>query len=258
MREYETLNNEQHIWNHKGLEVHCISTGSKGNCWAIVDIDGHITLLDCGITYKLLSTYFKDNGLSLGKIRLILITHEHGDHIKPTTLNKLHKMYPYIRVSMPQSTYSKFSDKLTDDDYRVYPSQSEEHHQLTVVDYFTPNVTVMGYYGEHSVQVIYYDLTFFDKEYDSYCRLGFSTDNKKVEYPEDVSFDIFITEANYCEDKLDWYYEDEQFSELSSHFIRRLTGSNAHNSKQSAMVTANKYTKFDGICIYGHQSAEMF
>lgn len=65
-----------------------LATGSTGNA---VVINGSI-LIDCGVPYTTLeqSGYIKD-------LRLVLLTHEHGDHFKPSTVGRLHQERPALR-----------------------------------------------------------------------------------------------------------------------------------------------------------------
>lgn len=63
-----------------------ISTGSKGNA---VVLDGEI-LVDCGVSWKKLRPYAQ-------KLRLVLLTHVHGDHFKPATVRALHRERPGLR-----------------------------------------------------------------------------------------------------------------------------------------------------------------
>lgn len=65
-----------------------IATGSSGNA---VVINGEI-LIDCGVPYKTLekSGYIKT-------LKLVLLTHEHGDHFKPSTVKRLHQERPALR-----------------------------------------------------------------------------------------------------------------------------------------------------------------
>lgn len=65
-----------------------LATGSSGNA---VVINGEI-LIDCGVPYKTLeqSGYIKD-------LRLVLLTHEHGDHFNPATVGHLHRERPALR-----------------------------------------------------------------------------------------------------------------------------------------------------------------
>lgn len=56
-------------------------SGSSGNCYYLyTDNDG--LLIDAGVGVRALKKYFRDYGLSLSKVRHILITHDHADHIK--------------------------------------------------------------------------------------------------------------------------------------------------------------------------------
>lgn len=63
-----------------------IQTGSKGNC-TIVE---NILMLDCGLPYKRIESYLK-------QIKLIFISHIHGDHINKATIKKIGFNYPNIK-----------------------------------------------------------------------------------------------------------------------------------------------------------------
>lgn len=63
-----------------------ISTGSKGNA---VVLDG-VILVDCGVSWKKLRPYAQ-------QLRLVLLTHVHGDHFKPATVRALHRERPGLR-----------------------------------------------------------------------------------------------------------------------------------------------------------------
>lgn len=63
-----------------------IATGSKGNA---VVINGEI-LIDCGVAWKKLEPYIKG-------LRLVLLTHVHGDHFNPSTVRRLHQERPTLR-----------------------------------------------------------------------------------------------------------------------------------------------------------------
>lgn len=63
-----------------------ISTGSKGNA---VVLNSSI-MIDCGVPFNRLSPYIKP-------LRLVLLTHEHGDHFVPSTVRRLHQERPTLR-----------------------------------------------------------------------------------------------------------------------------------------------------------------
>lgn len=56
-------------------------SGSCGNCYYIYDEEFGI-LIDAGIGARRLKKYFADYGLSLSRIRYMLVTHDHADHVK--------------------------------------------------------------------------------------------------------------------------------------------------------------------------------
>lgn len=70
------------------MNYNIISTGSQGN--AIV-VDGKI-LIDCGIPFKKLAPYVKD-------LKIVLLTHIHGDHFNKATIRKLAKERPALRFA---------------------------------------------------------------------------------------------------------------------------------------------------------------
>jgi len=68
------------------MDCEIISTGSKGNC---VVINGKIAV-DMGVPFhKILHVY---KGL-----RLVLLTHAHGDHFRPSTVRRLARERPTLR-----------------------------------------------------------------------------------------------------------------------------------------------------------------
>lgn len=65
-----------------------IATGSRGNA---VLLDCGI-LIDCGVPYKKIQHV-------ASKIKLILLTHQHGDHLNQSTLKRLLSEYPKLKIA---------------------------------------------------------------------------------------------------------------------------------------------------------------
>ena len=70
------------------IDYNIIATGSKGNA---VVIDQKI-LIDCGVSFKALSKVYR-------ALKLVLLTHIHGDHFQPTTLRLLAEKRPTLRFA---------------------------------------------------------------------------------------------------------------------------------------------------------------
>ena len=67
------------------IRYNIIATGSTGNAVKINDI-----LIDCGVSFKKLKDVYKH-------IKLVLLTHEHSDHFRPSTIRKLAAERPTLR-----------------------------------------------------------------------------------------------------------------------------------------------------------------
>lgn len=78
----------------KRIPVHVFGSGSEGNS---VYLKPYNTLIDLGLTYK---TYQEYNPSFFLDVDYIIITHHHGDHLNPSTLHRILKNYPHIRVIM--------------------------------------------------------------------------------------------------------------------------------------------------------------
>ena len=72
------------------MEYSIIATGSTGNA---VLLGGDI-LIDCGVPFCMLRQYLR-------QIKLVLLTHIHGDHFNPSTIKTLHYMRPALRFCTP-------------------------------------------------------------------------------------------------------------------------------------------------------------
>lgn len=72
------------------MEYQVIGTGNRGNC---VIVDAAIAI-DMGVRWEDVKRWAK-------KIQLVLLTHEHRDHFKPSTLRKLNGTYPKIHFACP-------------------------------------------------------------------------------------------------------------------------------------------------------------
>ncbi|MCQ2128874.1 MAG: MBL fold metallo-hydrolase [Bacteroidaceae bacterium] len=63
------------------LKFMCFGSGSSGNCYLLLSETSGL-LIDAGIGIRALKKHFKDRGIPLNRIKNILITHDHADHIK--------------------------------------------------------------------------------------------------------------------------------------------------------------------------------
>lgn len=67
------------------MKYDVIATGSKGNAVVLEDS----ILVDCGVPFKALQGVYS-------KLKIVLLTHIHGDHFKPSTVKKLAAERPML------------------------------------------------------------------------------------------------------------------------------------------------------------------
>ena len=70
------------------IDYQVISTGSEGNAVLI----NRAILIDCGVSFRALEPFIKE-------LRLVLLTHIHGDHFKASTLRRLAFERPLVRFA---------------------------------------------------------------------------------------------------------------------------------------------------------------
>ena len=91
-----------------------LSSGSKGNC-TLVRTETENILIDCGISARRIEQELNELELSVADIDAVLVTHEHGDHIK--ALKRLMSAYQ-IPVYTSHGTASGLYEATKDEFFR--------------------------------------------------------------------------------------------------------------------------------------------
>lgn len=152
------------------MQYEIVASGSRGNCVTINDV-----MVDCGVPYKRIENHLYD-------IRYLLITHIHNDHINPTTLSRIKKMFPKITIIGNHEVHQMFGvDMISNEGYPLK----------------TDHYTFLPFLCEHDV------LTHgFVWEYEG-KRIIYATDTSSMDYAPEGVFDYFFIESNHCEQKLE-------------------------------------------------------
>ena len=83
------------------MKISVFSSGSSGNC-ELIRTENLNILIDAGISKKTIDENLLEYDLTLNNIDVLLITHEHSDHVK--SLVSLLK-YDNIKTFMSRGTY---------------------------------------------------------------------------------------------------------------------------------------------------------
>jgi len=144
--------------------IDVLSSFSKGN--AVVYRDK--VMVDCGVPYKLIQPY-------LNKIKFILLTHQHTDHIKFETLSKLN-----IKIFAP----SYLSDLLNDNHIEHTPIEINKLYNYQGIKF-------SAFKLYHNVPNAGYRI--FDKEY----KIFHATDTASLDGITAKNYDLYAIEHNY-------------------------------------------------------------
>lgn len=63
------------------MEVHILASGSDGNC-TVIEHRGRSIMVDAGLSFKKISLLMDLNGIEPKSLEAVLVTHEHGDHVR--------------------------------------------------------------------------------------------------------------------------------------------------------------------------------
>ncbi|MBO7675618.1 MAG: MBL fold metallo-hydrolase [Atopobiaceae bacterium] len=91
------------------IHLYVLASGSKGNA-AVVEGPKGSLLVDCGISRKMLHARADEIGCDLGRVRAILLTHEHGDHTTGLPVLRRHFDGPVYTTAGTASGRRSLSD----------------------------------------------------------------------------------------------------------------------------------------------------
>lgn len=173
------------------VNYHILSTGSVGNAVRIGEI-----MVDCGIPFSKMKE-------ELYKCKVLLITHIHGDHVKPATIKKIRAMFPRLFIVSNYEVAQKFPGCID------YVCNAGFEFQ-TKVGTITPfechhDVVTYGYaWKQDGNQILYATDT---------CSMA--------DAPEGIKVDYCFLEANYDEEKLRIIVERENFKTKYGYDVRQ-------------------------------------
>jgi len=163
------------------MQYNILSTGSQGNA---VLLQGGI-LVDCGVAFSTLHPVLRE-------IRLVLLTHRHGDHFNPSTVRRLAEYRPTVRWCCR--------------DWMV-PLLMDAGVRKQNID-VAPAGTTLGY-QEIGVNVRAVDLVHdvpncgWDIRYDNAERVFYATDTGTLDGIKMPGYDLYMIEANHTREDIE-------------------------------------------------------
>ena len=189
------------------MTYNIISTGSKGNAVVINDK----ILIDIGVPFKALEPVKKD-------LRLVLLTHIHGDHFNPRTVRALSKERPALRWGCCEWMVGPLLvDKRRIDVISPYNSDDAALYKgLAVVrpEFIPHNVPNCAWHIEHGGE-----------------RLFYATDTGTLDGIEARGYDLYMIEANHTRAGIEARIEEKR---AAGEFSYEWAAAQNHLSREQA------------------------
>jgi len=175
------------------MKYEIIGSSSKGNCIIVEDA----LMLDCGVTYVKIKKY-------LPKVKLIFISHDHLDHLLPTTIKKIIFNFPKIKFVTGSVEVVNILSKIGVYNKNIYILDLGKKYNLGLL-----KVKLEG---------LYHDTPNYALKWQINNKKGiYIVDTCKVDHIEAKNYDLYLIENNYqesllqqhidnCEDKNMLYY----------------------------------------------------
>lgn len=215
--------------------MNVISSGSKGNAVLYGS-----ALVDCGVSFSKLKPYIR-------QIQLVLLTHEHGDHLNVRTLQKLQQARPAVRIGCPEYLVSELSGLDNIDIYQI--GQLYDYGALKVspvkLYHDKPNV---GY------RIFIYEAPAVSGQGSVPYKILHCTDTVTLEGITARGYDLYAIEHNYDEEKAQRAIEEARAKGRYCHAVGSIK---THLSWQQARAFIEANRKEDSQILELHKS-EMF
>ena len=205
------------------MNFNILNSGSDGNGVIIEDI----ILIDCGVSFKKLEDYYK-------RLKIVLLTHKHGDHFNKKTIRKLAYERPTLRFACCKWLVEELIK------CGVNKKNVDVLEIGKIYDYRDFKVVPIKLY--HDVSNCGYKLRL------GVNKLIYATDTNKIEHIEAKNYDYYFIEGNY-ED------EEELHSRAVNDFYEDRV-KNTHLSKVQATEWLMKNMGENSKYIFMHEHKE--
>lgn len=154
-----------------------IASGSKGNAVVL----NHEILIDCGVSFASLRDVYKN-------LKLVLLTHIHTDHFRPTTIKALAAHRPTLKFAC--------GPWLAEPLIKAGTEKRNIHILTQNLMYPYPGVNVIPVQLTHNVPNYGYKLHFPG------CKTFYATDTGNLNGISAYHYDLYMVEANYEDGEL--------------------------------------------------------
>lgn len=207
------------------MKYKIINSGSDGNATVLEDI----ILIDCGVSFQKLKNYYK-------KLKIVLLTHTHGDHFNRATIKKLSKERPTLRFACCHWLINELLDC-------GVSKKNIDVLKIGILYNYTL-FKVMPIKAYHDVPNCGYRIFINNK------KVLYITDTGTLEGISAKNYDLYLVEANYDETELSNKINNKIENNVYAYEIRV---KNTHLSRKQCIDFFINNSMDTSILIYMHE-----
>ena len=204
-----------------------ISSGSEGNA---VVYDNAI-MVDCGVTLKALESVKRS-------LKIVLLTHQHGDHLKLRTLQRLQAERPTLRIACADFLFKRLEGLTNIDVLEVGKLYDYEAFKVSPVKLY------------HDVPNVGWRIFFNNGQ-----KIFHATDTAHLEGISAKGYDLYAIEHNYCEEYIQQAIEE---SHAKGEYTHAYGNINTHLSVQQARAFIEANRKESSEVLELHKSRSFY
>ena len=215
------------------IQAKVISSGSEGNAV----IYNNAIMVDCGVTLKAL-VGANCNSSVLRSLKIVLLTHQHGDHLKIRTLQRLQAERPTLRVACGDFLLEELPCIKNIDVLQVGK----------IYDYGAFKVSPVKLY--HDVPNFGWRIFLPNGQ-----KIFHATDTVHLEGISAKGYDLYAIEHNYCEEYIQQAIEEARANGEYTHAYGNI---NTHLSIQQARAFIETNRKESSEVLELHKSRSFY
>ena len=201
-------------------------SGSSGNCCYVGTVNGGL-LIDAGVREDAVEMHLKSNGVGMNKVKGILLTHDHNDHVK--------YVYKFLRNNKGISLFC--TNRVMNGILR--------HHNVSrrIKDYHVP------IFKEIPFKVADFEVTAFETSHDGTDNMGFSLQYQERKFVLATDMGVvttrakhYISEANYLVVEANYDLQMLVQGRYPEHLKARIITTTGHmDNEDTARLLTNIY-----------------
>ena len=209
------------------IPTRVISSGSEGNA---VIYDNSI-MVDCGVSLKALEAVKRS-------LKIVLLTHQHGDHLKLRTLQRLQAERPTLRIACADFLLEKLEGLTNIDVLQVGKLYDYEAFKVSPVKLY------------HDVPNVGWRIFLPNGQ-----KIFHATDTVHLEGITAKGYDLYAIEHNYCEEYIQQAIEEARANGEYTHAYGNI---NTHLSIQQARAFIEANRKESSEVLELHKSKSFY